>query len=109
MKASPATPCSVSGSRLDSSRRSSALSPRPLAHKSGVPQAPRYAAWRCSVSRVRYLGPSWVEDPVGRTPDGGWSSVQNVGVDHRRAHVAVAEQLLDRTDVMAVLEQMRRE
>jgi len=34
--------------------------------------------------------------------------IQHVRVDHRGAHVAVAEQFLDRPDVIAGFEQMRR-
>lgn len=35
--------------------------------------------------------------------------VQQVGVDHRRAHVGVAEKLLDRADVVAGFQQVRGE
>jgi hypothetical protein len=35
--------------------------------------------------------------------------VQNVGIDHRGSDVLVAEQLLDSTNVIAILKQMRRE
>src|SRR5258708_37443470 len=35
--------------------------------------------------------------------------LKNVGVDHRRLHVGVAEELLDRADAVAILEQMRGE
>ena len=52
---------------------------------------------------------SWAEDPVGGTADGRRAPVQDVGVNHRRAHVAVAEQLLNGSDVVSVLEQVRRE
>ena len=38
--------------------------------------------------------------------DAPGASIQDVGVDHRRAHVLVAEQLLHRADVVAVFEQM---
>jgi hypothetical protein len=38
-----------------------------------------------------------------------YRELQHVRVDHRRAHVPVPEQLLNGTDVVAVLEQMRRE
>ena len=34
------------------------------------------------------------------------AAIQDVGVDHRRGHVCVAEQLLDGADVVAVFEQM---
>src|SRR5664279_4944214 len=37
------------------------------------------------------------------------ATVENVRVDHRRADVLVAEQLLDGADAVAALEQMRRE
>jgi hypothetical protein len=32
-----------------------------------------------------------------------------MGVDHRRLHVGVAQQLLDRTDIVAVFEKVRGE
>jgi hypothetical protein len=37
------------------------------------------------------------------------AAVEHVRVDHRRAHVFVAEQLLDRAYVVAVFEQVGRE
>src|SRR5439155_24470949 len=52
---------------------------------------------------------SRTEHPVGGALDHAWSPVQDVGVDLRRAHVAVAEQFLNRPDVVAVLEQVRGE
>src|SRR5712664_1404500 len=36
-------------------------------------------------------------------------AVQDVGVDHRRAHVAVAQELLDGADVVACAQQLGRE
>src|SRR5438034_11742707 len=46
---------------------------------------------------------------IGRAPHPHSRPVQHVRVDHRRAHVAVTEQLLYRADVMPGLEQMRGE
>lgn len=46
---------------------------------------------------------------VGGAADGTSAAAQDVGVDHRGADVAVAEQLLDRADVVAVFEQVGRE
>ena len=37
------------------------------------------------------------------------TAVQYVGIDHGRGHVAVAEQFLDGSDVLAGFEQVRRE
>ena len=45
-------------------------------------------------------GHSWVE----WAPDAAWSAVEDMRVDHRGAHVLVAEQLLDRSNVITVLE-----
>ena len=45
---------------------------------------------------------------VGRAPHAERPSVEHVRIDHRRAHVLVAKQLLDRADVIAVLQQMCR-
>lgn len=36
------------------------------------------------------------------------SAVQGMRVDHRRLHVRVAEQFLDRSNVVSILQQMRR-
>ena len=46
---------------------------------------------------------------VERAPDAPPALVQDVGIDHGRTHVAMPEQLLDRSDVVPGLEQMRRE
>ena len=43
-----------------------------------------------------------VGSAVQGTADTAAASVQDVGVDHGRAHVAVAEQFLDGADVVAV-------
>jgi hypothetical protein len=45
---------------------------------------------------------------IGRTPDAQGTSIQDVCVDHRRADIRLAEQFLHRSDVVSVLEQMRR-
>ncbi len=41
---------------------------------------------------------------VQRTADGEAAAVEHVGVDHRGADVLMAEQLLDRADIVAVFE-----
>jgi hypothetical protein len=46
---------------------------------------------------------------IERAPDCWSSTVQRVSVDHRRGHVFVTHQLLDRADVAGRFEQMRRE
>ena len=43
---------------------------------------------------------------VHRAADASSSAVEDVGVDHRGAHVPVAQQLLDRPDIVSVLEQV---
>ncbi len=47
--------------------------------------------------------------PIDRTLDAQATAVEDVRVDHRRADVSVAEQFLDGANVVARLEQMRRE
>jgi hypothetical protein len=47
------------------------------------------------------------EHPVGRAPDTGGTPVEDVGVDHRGAHVPMAEQFLDGPDVVALLQEVR--
>jgi hypothetical protein len=49
------------------------------------------------------------EQPVRRASDSGGAAVQHVRVDHRGAHIAVAQQFLNRADVVAVFEEVRRE
>lgn len=46
---------------------------------------------------------------IDRAPHTASPAVQHVRVDHRRAHIAVAQQLLDCANVVARLEQVRRE
>ena len=46
---------------------------------------------------------------IRRTPNTKCAAVQNVGVDHRRANVSVAQELLDGSNVGSGLQQMRRE
>src|SRR5207247_1070351 len=51
-------------------------------------------------------GASCRENAVGRASDGAWAPVQDVRVDHGRADVLVAEELLDCPNVVAVLQQV---
>ena len=41
---------------------------------------------------------------VGRAADAEWATVQHMGVDHGGSDVVVAEQFLNRADVMATFE-----
>jgi hypothetical protein len=43
---------------------------------------------------------------VSRTPDVFAATVQHVSTDHRRHHVFVTQQFLNRTDVIAILQQI---
>ena len=43
---------------------------------------------------------------VRRTPDALAATVQHVSIDHRRRHLFVTQQLLNRTDVIAILQQI---
>ena len=47
--------------------------------------------------------------PVGGAPDAQRASIQDVRADHGRADVRMAEQFLDRADVVPALEQVRCE
>lgn len=62
------------------------------------------------VGLVRALTPTprRLPQPVQRTPHATAAPIQHMRVDHRRTHIPVAKQLLDRPDVIAGLEQMRR-
>jgi len=46
---------------------------------------------------------------VERTLHPAPATVEDVGIDHRRAHVGMAEQFLNRADVVARLQQVRCE
>jgi len=52
---------------------------------------------------------SRTKHPIRWALDSARPSVQDVGVDLRRAYVTVPEQFLNRTDVMAVFQQVRGE
>ena len=49
---------------------------------------------------------SYAEHPVRRASDRARAPVQDVSVDHGRADVVVAQELLDRPDVVAIFQQM---
>ncbi len=59
--------------------------------------------------RFPLLSPARTGYAVERAPDAQASAVQHVRVEHGRAHVPVPEQLLNRADVVARLEQGGRE
>jgi hypothetical protein len=44
----------------------------------------------------------------GRAADAEGAAVERMGIDHRGAHVAVPQQFLDGTDVLALLQQVGR-
>lgn len=46
---------------------------------------------------------------VDRAPHAAATPIQDVGVDHRRRDVAMAEQLLDGANVIAGFQEVRRE
>src|SRR5262245_22654766 len=52
---------------------------------------PSWRSWRQLVERAPHATPTLVE---------------HVGMDHRRAHVAMTEELLDRSDIVARFEQV---
>ena len=45
-------------------------------------------------------------EPVHRASHSPSSAVQDMGVDHRGAHVGVSQQFLNRADVVAIFQQM---
>ena len=46
------------------------------------------------------------EHPVGRAPDAGWASVEDVRVHHRRGHISMAQEFLHSADIVTVFEQV---
>src|ERR1017187_4007067 len=60
-------------------------------------------------ARWAEAGSRLISHPVQRAGDAEAAPVQDVGVDHGRRDVAVAEKLLDRADVGAALEKLGRE
>lgn len=77
-----------------------------------MPGVSGYTARACEISPGRQHKPGHPghparqEHPVGRPAAAGRTSVEDVGVDHRDARVAVAEPFLDGSEVVAVLEQV---
>ena len=59
--------------------------------------------------RAGYHAGASHEQSVGWALDAMPASVQDMRVDHRRLHVAMAQQLLDRADIVAGLEEVSRE
>ncbi len=51
-------------------------------------------------------GGSWIEDAVSGTRDSARAAVEDVRIDHRGAHVVVAQQLLNRADVVPIFEEI---
>ena len=64
-----------------------------------------YPGWSCQLGR----GSSEICHEIGRAFDAGGATVENVGVDLRGADVTVSQELLDGADIVARLEQVRRE
>jgi hypothetical protein len=62
-----------------------------------------------NLRKARSLEGSGQQDAVGRAPDSGRTSVKDVRVNHRRAHVLMTEQLLDGPDVVALFQEVGRE
>jgi hypothetical protein len=60
-------------------------------------------------ARCRVTCRAWGLQVVGGAADGSAAAVEHVRVDHRRADIGVAEELLDSADVVARLEQLARE
>ena len=59
--------------------------------------------------RVALRGSSEIRHQIGRALDTGRAAVENVSVDLRGADVTVSQELLDGADIVARLEQVRRE
>src|SRR6266404_4127219 len=47
-----------------------------------------------------------LREQVRRGPDGAWTAIQDMSVDHGRRHVTMTEQFLDCPDVVPVLQQV---
>jgi hypothetical protein len=52
---------------------------------------------------------SYAEHPVRGASDRAWAAVQDVSVDHGGADVVVAQELLDRPDVVTIFQQVGSE
>ena len=50
-----------------------------------------------------------ISKSVDRAANPGRSPVEDMGIDHRRLHVAMAQKFLNISDVISVLKQMRSE
>jgi hypothetical protein len=66
---------------------------------------------RMSSNPIYLVAPSgscW-QHAVSRTPHARRTTIEDVGVDHRRAQIPMAQQFLNGADVVTVLKKVRRE
>ena len=97
-------------STLEKGEGKPAAKPQPICALARRTTAAEVSA-RAGVASARHEG-SFAENaasglqPICRAGDAQRASVEDVGVDHRRLEVAVAEELLDGANVRAVLEQV---
>ena len=81
----------------------------------GAPQSDipnKIAKYSCGA--VRCIGFGFITgrdrpELIERTPHAALALVQNVTIGHRRTHIPMPEQLLDRPDVVPAFEQVSRE
>ncbi len=80
------------------------LLPRSLTTQRGAAETGSTQTQIC----MPYGSPAERRRAMQACPHAEAATVQDVGIDHRRAHVAMAQQLLHRANVVACLEQMGR-
>ena len=56
--------------------------------------------------RIRIKPSCSISKSVDRAANPGRATVKDMGIDHRRLHVAVAQKLLDRSDIVTPFQQM---
>jgi hypothetical protein len=59
--------------------------------------------------RIGIITSAMASKPVNRTADARRSTVEDMGIDHRRLDVAMARKFLDRSNIVAAFEQVRGE
>ena len=103
LAANPAVTCKPT---LQTATREASWSAQKLlnAHDLGLV---RWAV-RCGYVRDPVANRATALQTVGRAPYAQRTSVENMRINHRRADICVAEQLLNGSNVVAILDQVRR-
>ena len=88
----------------------------PLAHLKGSRQSPCYQCLRSDHRLItgcyadRHKNPLVsASESIHGTANSGRSAIEDMGIDHRRLDIAMAQEFLDRSDIVTPIEQVRGE